>query len=107
MARISKKQQKERAEQAAREMANALNIITKPMRTTRIQPIKTLYKLINDDNGDIMGTSREYNNEMAIMCALRVLAKLKKDGNAPSHATLIIGTGERMGEVIQGFYRRD
>lgn len=88
-------------------MANALNIITKPIRTTRIQPIKTIYNLINDDSGDIIGTSREYNNDMAIMCALRELAKLKKDGTAPSHATLIIGDGDRMGEVIQGFYRRD
>lgn len=87
-------------------MANALNIITKPIRTTRIQPIKTMYNLINDDNGNIIGTSREYNNELAIMCALRKLAKLKKEGNAPSHATLIIGDGERMGEVIQGFYRQ-
>ena len=107
MARISKKQQKERAEQAAHEMAHALDLLTKPMRTKRIQPTKTLYNLINDDNGNVMGTSREYNNDMAIMCALRVLAKLKKYGTAPSHATLIIGDGERMGEVIQGFYRRD
>lgn len=88
-------------------MANALNIITKPIRTTRIQPIKTMYNLVNDDNGEIIGTSREYNNELAIMCALRELAKLKKDGHAPSHASLIIGEGEMMGEVIQGFYRRD
>lgn len=107
MARISKKQQKERAEQAAHEMAHALDLLSKPMRTKRIQPTKTLYNLINDDNGNVMGTSREYNNDMAIMCALRVLAKLKKYGTAPSHATLIIGDGERMGEVIQGFYRRD
>ncbi len=107
MARTSRKQSQNRAEQTAREMANALNIITKPIRTTRIQPIKTMYNLINDDNGEVMGTSKEYNNEMAIMCALRVLAKLKKYGTAPSHATLIIGEGERTGEVIQGFYRRD
>ena len=107
MARISKKQQKERAEQAAHEMAHALDLLSKPMRIKRIQPTKTLYNLINDDNGNVMGTSREYNNDMAIMCALRVLAKLKKYGTAPSHATLIIGDGERMGEVIQGFYRRD
>lgn len=107
MARTSRKQAQVKAEQTARDMANALNIITKPIRTTRIQPTKTIYNLINDDNGDIIGTSREYNNEMAIMCALRVLAKLKKDGNAPRHATLIIGDGEMTGEVIQGFYRRD
>lgn len=107
MARTSRKQAQVKAEQAARDMANALNIITKPIRTTRIQPIKTMYNLINDDNGDIIGTSREYNDDMAIMCALRVLAKLKKDGNAPRHASLIIGEGEMMGEVIQGFYRRD
>ena len=88
-------------------MAHALDLLSKPMRTKRIQPTKTLYNLINDDNGNVMGTSREYNNDMAIMCALRVLAKLKKYGTAPSHATLIIGDGERMGEVIQGFYRRD
>lgn len=107
MARTSRKQAQVKAKQTAREMADALNIITKPIRKTRIQPIKTMYNLINDDNGQVMGTSREYNNDMAIMCALRVLAKLKKYGTAPSHATLIIGDGERMGEVIQGFYRRD
>lgn len=105
MAKTSRKQALAKAEARTREIAEAMNILTKPMRTTRIQPVKTEYKLINDDNGDIMGTSREYNNDLAIMCALRVLAKLKKYGNAPSHATLIIGTGKRMGEVIQGFKR--
>lgn len=105
MARISKKQQKERAEQAAHEMAHALDLLTKPMRTKRIQPTKTLYNLINDDNGDVMGTYSEYTEDLAIMCAMRELSKLKRAGSAPSHASLIIGAGDAMGEVIQGFRR--
>ena len=75
------------------------------MRTKRIQPTKTLYNLINDDNGEVMGSAREYSDDLAIMCAMRVLAKLKRYGSAPSHASLIIGEGSKMGEVIQGFRR--
>ena len=82
-----------------------MNILTKPMRTKRIQPTKTLYNLINDDNGEVMGSAREYTKDLAIMCAMRVLTKLKRYGSAPSHATLIIGEGSQMGEVIQGFKR--
>lgn len=105
MARISKKQQKERAEQVAHEMAHALDLLTKPMRTKRIQRTKTLYNLINDDNGDVMSTYSEYTEDLAIMCAMRELSKLKRQGMAPSHASLIIGTGDGIGEVIQGFRR--
>lgn len=105
MARISKKQQKERAEHVAHEMAHALDLLNKPMRTKRIQPTKTLYNLINDDNGEVMGSTREYSDDLAIMCAMRALSKLKRYGSAPSHASLIIGEGSKMGEVIQGFRR--
>ena len=105
MARISKKQQKERAEQTAHEMANALNIITKPMRTKRIQPRKSLYWLMDATENTTIIALREYDDDLAIQASLRKLSELKRRNTAPERAILVKGFTPEEGEKIQGFRR--
>lgn len=105
MARTSRKQALAKAEARTREIAEAMNILTKPMRTKRIQPMKDIYWLIDDDTQTTIIALREYTKDLAIMASIRKLKNLKELNSAPKRAILIKGIEPETGEFIQGFKR--
>lgn len=60
---------------------------------------------MNDDNNTSIKANRHYNDELAIMAAMRLLKKLKRNNVAPSHATLYRGIDPEIGTRVQGFKR--
>lgn len=105
MSRPSRQEAKARAEARTRELEEAMNIITKPIRTKRIQPMKNLYWLIDDDTHTTIIAIREYTNDLAIMASMRKLSNLKERNAAPRRAILVKGFEPETGDIIQGFRR--
>lgn len=105
MARTKRQEAQAKAEARAREMAEAMNILTKPMRTKRIQPMKNIYWLLDDDTHTTIIALREYTNDLAIMASIRKLSWLKERNAAPKRAILVKGFEPETGEIIQGFKR--
>lgn len=105
MARTSRQQAQAKAEARTREIAEAMNILTKPMRTKRIQPMKDIYWLLDDDTHTTIIALREYTNDLAIMASIRKLSWLKERNAAPKRAILVKGIQPETGEYIQGFKR--
>lgn len=71
------------------------------MATTR----KRTYELTNDSNGRVIAITKEYNEDLAIMWAMRTLKNEKESDPKLIHATLW-KKGSRYGQTkIQGFRR--
>lgn len=66
---------------------------------------KNLYELWNDDTKTAMTATEQYTPDLAIQWALRALTKRKKEGTAPTHATLTMVTPKGTSTAIQGFRR--
>lgn len=75
-------------------------------QTKRVnQSRKETYWLIEDDNHTTIIATRHYNDDLAIMAAMRKLKNLKKINAAPSHATLYRGFSPETYTRVQGFKR--
>lgn len=79
---------------------------TKTLSQT-ISQRKHQYWLQNDENGHVITVEDHYNDNLAIMAAIRTLTKMKKNGSAPEHASLWLSLEPYGCTQIQGFYRKD
>lgn len=79
---------------------------TKTLSQT-IKKRKHQYWLQNDENGHVITVEDHYNDDHAIMAAMRTLIKMKKNGSAPEHASLWLSLEPYGITQIQGFYRKD
>ena len=74
---------------------------TKTLSQT-IKQRKHQYWLQNDESGHVISVEDHYNDDLAIMAAMRTLIKMKKNG-----ASLWLSLEPYGCTQIQGFYRKD